>query len=461
MKRKLAVVAVILALVTVLVGCTDVADSLMNVAVGDKTEAESRPKDLYPAVPDELESNYFLCSKNMGRCKSLVGKIHVLLVLIEDGESIWDTEAVSELKETVPEVLDVFMSYAEDYSAELTMTASYAKIEGNEPLQWDEDKKWRDMAVKAAGYDSMDKADALICEEYDTDGAVILFCFNKKGRSYAETAVDKDGIEYAVIYDHDVETYMHEMTHLFGTMDYYYPEDIKAVAEKYFSGTIMASGTEPVFDDLSAFVVGWTDELSDDALSFLKETSAYTSEDAESAGEKETVTGKVENRPIRGYVDGEVVEIGLYTGDMVDGTATGEGRIQYHNGDHCEGSFSYGALNGEGEYVWANGDRRKGTWVNGVLEGYGVDERADGARYEGEFKENKYHGEGTYVNADGNEYTGEWVNGKFHGYGKYTWNEGGVYEGEFADGSLTGYGVYTNPNGEVFEGYFEDWKYVG
>lgn len=447
--------------VVTLTGCSFLEKIEGGISEALESEIETLPKDLYPEIPDELENSYFLCSKNSGRCKSLTGKIHVLLVMIEDGESVWDAEAASALKDTVSEVLDTFMSFADDYSTDLTMTASYANVEANEPLGWADDKKWRETAVEAAGYDSMDKADALICEEYDADGAVILFCFNKKGRSYAEAAMEKNGIEYAVIYEHDVETYMHEMLHLFGTMDYYYPANIKAVAEKYFSGTIMASGTEPVIDTLSAFVVGWSDELSEDALAFLRETDGYTLEDAESANEEETFTGKVVDRPIRGYVNGVVEEIGLYTGDMVDGSANGEGFIRYHNGDYCEGTFSYGVLHGEGQYVWANGDKRSGNWVNGVLNGNGVDERATGAKYVGEFKGSLYHGKGTFIYANGNSYEGEWANGKYHGKGIYTWLGTGVYVGEFTEGSLTGYGVYTSSNGTVLEGYFEDWNFVG
>lgn len=449
--------AVILVLLITLSGCSVIRQSMIE----DITEDETDEVDMYPAVPDELEGSYFLYGKNMGRNISLTGKVHVLSVLIEDGESKWDDEAIDSLSDTMHDVLDSLAESAEEYSADLSMTASYVMITCEKPLLWDEDSSWRDSAVKSAGYESMDKANALLCEEFDCDESVVLFCFNKSGRSFAEAAAEKDSVEYAVIYEHDVETYMHEMLHLFGTMDYYYPEEIKKISEKYFSGTIMASGTEPIVDSLSAFVIGWTDELSEDALAFLEETAEYTVKDAEDAGEEETFTGKVKDRPIRGYVDGKVEVIGLYTGDMVDGSANGKGSISYYNGDYCEGSFSYGILNGEGEYVWADGSRRSGEWVNGVLEGYGVDERAGGEKYVGEFKDGKYHGEGTYVDSKGNKYSGGWANGKFNGNGTYTWNNGGVYVGEFTDGSLTGYGVYTNAQGDEFEGYFENWEYVG
>lgn len=307
----------------------------------------------------------------------------------------------------------------------------------------------------------MEKAGELIGEEYGADTGIILFCFNKSGRSYAEAAAEEGAPEYAVIYEHDVSTYMHEMLHLFGTMDYYYPEEVKTVAEKYFSGTIMATGTKPVVDSLSAFVVGWTDEVSDEGLAFLEETAFYSLEDAEDAGEEETVTGNVKDRPIRGIVDGEVREIGLYTGEMVDGAANGKGEIKYHNGDYCEGEFDYGVLNGDGTYIWANGDRKSGTWVNGELEGSGTYVQADGQSYEGEFVGGIYHGEGTYRDGKGNSYVGQWVNGKFHGDGKYTWADGSVYNGEFSDGNLTGYGRYISADGKVLEGYFENWSYVG
>ncbi len=458
MKNKVLAFLIICTLMFSLTGCFSANDPAQT---GKPEDAETEVKNLYSSVPDELEGSYFLYSKNRGKCKALVGEVHILAVLIDDTESTWDSESAENMSGVISEAMNILESSAEEYSAELKLDGSYVRISSEVPLAWDKDSEWRDDAIKAAGYESMEKAGKLIEEEYGADESIILFCFNKSGRSYAEATAEENEIEYAVIYEHDVETYMHEMLHLFGTMDYYYPDEVKDIAEKYFSGTIMATGTKPVVDSLSAFVIGWTDEVSEDGLDFLRETAFYSLEDAEDAGENETVTGKVKDRPIRGMVDGEVCEIGLYTGDMVDGAAVGKGEIKYHNGDYCNGEFNYGVLHGEGTYIWANGDKRSGTWVNGELEGNGTDIKANGDSYTGDFVGGIYHGSGKYADAKGNVYEGQWVNGKYHGKGKYTWADGSVYNGEFTEGSLTGYGRYISANGDVVEGYFEDWSYVG
>lgn len=458
MRKRLLALLLICTLVLSLAGC-GMSSTSTESEKGENGETEV--KNLYPSVPDELEGSYFLYSKDRGKCRTLTGNVHILAVLIDDGESVWDEESAEDVSGILLDVMDILESSAREYSAELDMDGSYVRISTESPLDWDKDSEWRDSAIKAAGYENMEKAGTLIEKEFGADESIVLFCFNKSGRSYAEATAEENEIEYAVIYDHDVETYMHEMLHLFGTMDYYYPDEVKDIAEKYFSGTIMATGTKPVVDSLSAFVIGWTDEMSKDGLDFLKETAFYSLEDAENAGEKETVTGKVKDRPIRGMVDGEVREIGLYTGDMVDGAAVGKGEIKYHNGDYCSGEFNYGVLHGEGTYIWANGDKRSGTWVNGELEGKGSDIKANGDSYTGDFVGGIYHGSGKYTEAKGNVYEGLWSNGKYHGKGKYTWADGSVYTGEFTEGSLTGYGKYISADGNVVEGYFEDWSYVG
>jgi hypothetical protein len=50
----------------------------------------------------------------------------------------------------------------------------------------------------------------------------------------------------------------------------------------------------------------------------------------------------------------------------------------------------------------------------------------NGDVYEGEFKNSKPHGQGkmTFNNKDGRIYTGEWMKGKFHGKGVCTWPDG-------------------------------------
>lgn len=71
-------------------------------------------------------------------------------------------------------------------------------------------------------------------------------------------------------------TFAHEILHQFGAIDYYdiYDnEGISSIADKYLGkDLLMQSGNYGRIDDLTAYIIGWTNYLSNDAKSFLNET---------------------------------------------------------------------------------------------------------------------------------------------------------------------------------------------
>jgi hypothetical protein len=115
-----------------------------------------------------------------------------------------------------------------------------------------------------------------------------------------------------------------------------------------------------------------------------------------------------------------------WSGDCVDGLATGRGTAQWFtNGrptDRYEGEYRAGQENGSGTFAWANGERYEGEWRNG--------ERA---------------GRGVYVWPNGDRYEGEWRDGLRAGRGVYAWRTGDRYEGEWLDDAPTGVGTYAGP----------------
>ncbi len=86
-------------------------------------------------------------------------------------------------------------------------------------------------------------------------------------------------------------------------------------------------------------------------------------------------------------------EIVTWSGDCIDGKASGQGRAVWRTprGVHVsEGSFRDGKKHGHGTYVWP-----------------------DGGRYEGEYRNGRPHGSGSYATASGDRYEGNWTNGCF------------------------------------------------
>lgn len=81
--------------------------------------------------------------------------------------------------------------------------------------------------------------------------------------------------------DSQKRTLLHELFHLFGAADYYYPPVIRAAAKQWLPGSIMNGGM--VIDDLTRFVIGWDSALTKNAEGFLKATLGVTAKDIEDA----------------------------------------------------------------------------------------------------------------------------------------------------------------------------------
>ena len=100
-----------------------------------------------------------------------------------------DTSEITETEESQPNTNDVYH----------TMFADYPDIVGAEQL----------------------------CEMLGCDEAVVVFCFDKEERSFAVSANYNAGTEYAVVYGSTAaEALAHEICHIFGAYDYYFPSVI-------------------------------------------------------------------------------------------------------------------------------------------------------------------------------------------------------------------------------------------
>ncbi len=188
---------------------------------------------------------------------------------------------------------------------------------------------------------------------------------------------------------------------------------------------------------------------------------------------------------------------GLYDGDLRKGMLHGKGRLawpdeSYYEGEFSEGlfhgqgllhtptyfyrgEFQTGNMTGEGEINFVDGNKYQGDVTFGLANGSGVLEKANGDIYKGEFKDNLYHGEGELVSSNGDIYVGSFKKGLFDGQGVYTVADANkqphqdaqykpssmkMYSGTFVEGQLSGQGVWVDGE-QRYEGQFLNWKFHG
>ncbi len=233
---------------------------------------------------------------NVGSSKTLQGTCLIINIFLSDGECSPFTEAekkdqmgslytaiwcISEhaKKYNIPlsfiyNTEDTNIDYAVDYIIPRTHREnwSYGKVIEEIRLQYD--------------------IDALM-EKYDADNLSFIININKSGRSCAiarERNVDSDeiafiynfhgypdGVPWEEISYNDSHGYTHELLHLFGAIDLYTLDDKRlALAKQYFPNDCMLVGDIDLSDDstsigpLTAYLIGWTEELNEKYQIFLE-----------------------------------------------------------------------------------------------------------------------------------------------------------------------------------------------
>lgn len=426
-------------------------------------------------IPEEWKNHIYLETKNKGFCKNLDGKILIDFVFVSDAESVWDDETRKKAENELISEIQKLEAEASEFGAKPNLYYISTDVSLDIKADRDNTEEWTEKAMSVLGYSSLRWAQLALEASDGYDCAPIVFVLNKSGRSFANQVISSEtGSETVVLYVDETSAFRHELLHLFGARDFYYPIEVENAADRYLKNSIMNDSDEGVVDDLTAFLIGWTDELSSNSVSFLEATKNLTKNYISAERDKDRFTGY----GTKTFGDG------TYTGDMVVGVPQGEGAYTWDNGDYYIGSWENGIRTGKGKFIWvngdvyegdfvegertgkgklvfSNGDVYEGDFVNGERIGKGIYRWSNGNSYEGDFIDDERTGKGVYITADGNIYEGDFEKGMFDGKGKYTWSNGDSYEGDFIDNVRTGKGIYTWSNGDVYEGGFKDNKFDG
>lgn len=392
------------------------------------------------SVPKDLRGSYYLQQKDKGDCETLAGNIAVAVVQISDSAGQWDEASTAELKEALTVEAQDVVAEAAGYGVEVSVNFHYYSVTlTGDICKGDLTHEWQDPALKKAGLPSLNKVNKYLKKEHSADAALVAFVLNKQGRSLAT----QGNHEYLVLFaQKDSLGFQHELSHVFGAMDFYFPKAVKEIAATHLPESVMNTGE--LVDPLTAYLIGWTDTVDDAALQFLQQTICYSRQFIKEEQKKQEITG---------YGTREL-ESGVYTGEMLCGECHGPGTIQYHNGGWYTGQWDYGRMTGygTGKHIYKSGDIYEGEFLDGKRHGTGKMVYASGDVYEGEFAQNKRHGKGSVQYADGRSYIGQWKDGQISGTGKFVYVSGSTYEGEFLEGLRDGIGTYYYTSGAVYTG---------
>ena len=226
------------------------------------------------AVPDNLKSSSYLENRGVGACNKLLGEVHVTVIFVEDSKSKWNETDKADFKTEAEATFSRMESDAKAFGKTLNLESDYRNTKVSVPFIHAEFENWADTVLASLDMSAYSDVNLSLEREFGCDEAVVIFALNYKGRSFT---ANSENAEYTIIFA-DAPAIYHEMCHVFGAEDLYYPDEVEKIAEKYINNSIMYNCYEGEVDDFTAYIIGWQDTLTENAESFLENTMHVTKE---------------------------------------------------------------------------------------------------------------------------------------------------------------------------------------
>lgn len=255
--------------------------------IADRVERESEVQAA--AIQEtEAQTDATRAAFNIGVCKTLAKNAHVMVLFLDDAESGWDEEAITEyLQEAVDPALTYLENEAAEYGITLDLDYSYYVDETGKPCSVaylgtvtdgaDINDDIMEQSAAALGFTS--KFEMLEQDRIDSGEEQIayLVCTNKNARSFAVIS-SGEGMEYMMLFNQIPDKWSrkngvaHEMLHLFGAEDMYAENgkniNREKLAKKLHRYDVMLEArwdiSKNTVGPFTAYCIGWLDELPEE-----------------------------------------------------------------------------------------------------------------------------------------------------------------------------------------------------
>ena len=314
-------------------------------------------------------AHYYEEARRTGSCSELKGLVSLIFLFVHEQGAVW-TEAEMQTQRAERQRI-------------LTGLAKEAEKE-NVRLVFDQ----REYSAFASKFYKVYNKKAAPGERIDPSGnlsaanqTAFLFLFKKPGRSFAcpVRGFFSRRCESLMLFGTDYHAMLHELLHLFGAADLYYPAEVKQLAEKLFPDSVMLKGGSWEIDELTRYLIGWHRSPGTKAKRLLDSTSKLKASDFKKALDRQLFNG-----------DG-VLEFstGVYRGGIKNGLMDGSGTFTFKDGAVFTGECRNGKFNGRGSLRYPNGTVYTGEFRDGRFNGKGRMRYSNGKVFEGYFKDNK------------------------------------------------------------------------
>jgi hypothetical protein len=231
----------------------------------------------------EIQNHYYLGARNTGPTYKFKGNIAILNIFVNDMWSSWPFEQYKNLcKSYIEQSIRYLLNEAAKSGCKLQVKIMDATVTVPTMVtQFNQD--WIYHICSQFGQTNFAGLQSYLERTYGVEDAPVMLLLNNNQRSFALAANSRvcRQDEVSVVYQNnmcfDWRAYTHELLHQFGAADYYLRQCTVNAAMRYFPNSIMfQSGNE--IDDLTRYLIGWTDHLTDKARAFLAETKSVNAQ---------------------------------------------------------------------------------------------------------------------------------------------------------------------------------------
>ena len=227
-------------------------------------------------------------SSEVKKYQSLIEEVYLLSVFVDTDEDIWTSEEVDYFYSELHKSQQWIMNQANDYGLDLKFIDDHF-IDNKRVIQLSEIRflknlnKTQKKIFNELGYDDFDDFLEETDFDFKTKRLKLLVFVKSRNRSHAYNQWSNTKLDVAFIYCQktfgaltDQYVISHEMLHQFGAWDLYYGESQREEqadrAKELFPRSIMISTSMRKdfleVDSLTAWRIGWHNDLKDEYLSF-------------------------------------------------------------------------------------------------------------------------------------------------------------------------------------------------
>ena len=225
------------------------------------------------------ENHAFFREINKGPCRRMRGNVFVEMVFVEDQVNTWTKEEIDAFFPVYKKAVKGLCKSAQAAGVELSFTTVISRHRWNGKM--DPNRFYADTLpqlkmdyYRSLGYGSAEQYIAERKRKYRGDEVAMFFVLERSFRAYACNGQD---VEFCVMTnENDEHAVAHELLHLFGAADLYYPYHVYGLTKEYFPESIMCTVSGMEVDPVTRYLVGWDRKLSPKAEEYLYKVRDYT-----------------------------------------------------------------------------------------------------------------------------------------------------------------------------------------